>query len=270
MKRIPPLNTTIYWSNWNKPTCIDSSVKVWSSSLNLFLSLSTPQDPKERLGCHPQTGFADITGHPFFRNVDWDLVSVFSVVLKGGRPGLLLTVKYSRIYGFPESLRSIFLFTTSCAVSESGRRVNVSQPAVIFTSVVWQQLGRDRRDLFSQRALGEGQLVTVSGQISLPPPPPHKHKVWAAVQPLACRGSSWDLSSLSRFSDGGGSGLMMGLTFFCDVKTKIHFDDHLQKHLEMFVGAHQKAGGPYDHSRGLNPSTLRVHFFLTTRSRKLL
>lgn len=43
-------------------------------SLTLF-SLSLPQDPKERLGCHPQTGFADIMGHPFFRNVDWELVS---------------------------------------------------------------------------------------------------------------------------------------------------------------------------------------------------
>lgn len=39
------------------------------------LSPLLPQDPKERLGCHPQTGFADIMGHPFFRNVDWDLVS---------------------------------------------------------------------------------------------------------------------------------------------------------------------------------------------------
>lgn len=38
------------------------------------LTISLPQDPKERLGCHPQTGFADIMGHPFFRNVDWDLV----------------------------------------------------------------------------------------------------------------------------------------------------------------------------------------------------
>lgn len=46
--------------------------------LPLFLTLLSPllpQDPKERLGCHPQTGFADIMGHPFFRNVDWDLVS---------------------------------------------------------------------------------------------------------------------------------------------------------------------------------------------------
>lgn len=40
-----------------------------------LLSRLLPQDPKERLGCHPQTGFADIMGHPFFRNVDWDLVS---------------------------------------------------------------------------------------------------------------------------------------------------------------------------------------------------
>lgn len=40
-----------------------------------LLSPSLPQDPKERLGCHPQTGFADINSHPFFRNVDWELVS---------------------------------------------------------------------------------------------------------------------------------------------------------------------------------------------------
>lgn len=28
--------------------------------------------PKERLGCHPQTGFSDIQSHPFFRTIDWD------------------------------------------------------------------------------------------------------------------------------------------------------------------------------------------------------
>lgn len=32
------------------------------------------QNPRERLGCHPQTGFADIMEHPFFRPVDWELV----------------------------------------------------------------------------------------------------------------------------------------------------------------------------------------------------
>lgn len=29
------------------------------------------------MGCHPQTGFADIQGHPFFKNVDWDMVCKF-------------------------------------------------------------------------------------------------------------------------------------------------------------------------------------------------
>uniref|UniRef100_A0A8C5B4Y6 Protein kinase C n=1 Tax=Gadus morhua TaxID=8049 RepID=A0A8C5B4Y6_GADMO len=45
------------------------SVKA-ASVLKGFLN----KDPKERLGCHPQTGFADIMGHPFFRNVDWELM----------------------------------------------------------------------------------------------------------------------------------------------------------------------------------------------------
>lgn len=37
---------------------------------------SDPQDPKERLGCRPQTGFSDIKSHAFFRSIDWDLVSL--------------------------------------------------------------------------------------------------------------------------------------------------------------------------------------------------
>ncbi|XP_019358832.1 PREDICTED: protein kinase C iota type [Gavialis gangeticus] len=51
------------------------SVKA-ASVLKSFLN----KDPKERLGCHPQTGFADIQGHPFFRNVDWDLMEQKQVV----------------------------------------------------------------------------------------------------------------------------------------------------------------------------------------------
>uniref|UniRef100_A0AAY3ZV62 protein kinase C n=1 Tax=Denticeps clupeoides TaxID=299321 RepID=A0AAY3ZV62_9TELE len=51
------------------------SVKA-ASVLKGFLN----KDPKDRLGCHPQTGFADIMGHPFFRNVDWDLMEQKQVV----------------------------------------------------------------------------------------------------------------------------------------------------------------------------------------------
>uniref|UniRef100_A0A672HE51 Protein kinase C n=1 Tax=Salarias fasciatus TaxID=181472 RepID=A0A672HE51_SALFA len=51
------------------------SVKA-ASVLKGFLN----KDPKERLGCHPQTGFADIMGHPFFRNVDWELLEQKQVV----------------------------------------------------------------------------------------------------------------------------------------------------------------------------------------------
>nr|XP_023846340.1 protein kinase C zeta type-like [Salvelinus alpinus] len=52
----------------------------------LLIPLSTPSllrsrhghpragqmDPKERLGCQVQTGFADIKSHTFFRSIDWD------------------------------------------------------------------------------------------------------------------------------------------------------------------------------------------------------
>lgn len=42
------------------------SVKA-ASILKGFLN----KNPKERLGCHPQTGFADIQSHPFFRSITW-------------------------------------------------------------------------------------------------------------------------------------------------------------------------------------------------------
>uniref|UniRef100_A0A8C4Y8M3 protein kinase C n=1 Tax=Gopherus evgoodei TaxID=1825980 RepID=A0A8C4Y8M3_9SAUR len=32
------------------------------------------KDPKERLGCQPETGFSDIKSHTFFRSIDWDLL----------------------------------------------------------------------------------------------------------------------------------------------------------------------------------------------------
>ncbi|XP_068137100.1 protein kinase C iota type isoform X3 [Hyperolius riggenbachi] len=51
------------------------SVKA-ASVLKSFLN----KEPKDRLGCHPQTGFADIQGHQFFRNVDWDMLEQKQVV----------------------------------------------------------------------------------------------------------------------------------------------------------------------------------------------
>lgn len=31
-----------------------------------------PQSPKERLGCHPETGFQDIQTNPFFKTINWE------------------------------------------------------------------------------------------------------------------------------------------------------------------------------------------------------
>ena len=44
---------------------------VWNRARNLLFLFQTPQ---ERLGCDPQTGFADIQSHPFFRQIDWDML----------------------------------------------------------------------------------------------------------------------------------------------------------------------------------------------------
>ena len=43
-----------------------------SSILNGFLN----KNPVDRLGCRIQTGFADITNHPFFKTLDWEMVSI--------------------------------------------------------------------------------------------------------------------------------------------------------------------------------------------------
>ncbi|XP_063087415.1 protein kinase C iota type-like [Cavia porcellus] len=47
------------------PGCL--SVEA-ASVLHAFLN----KDPKQRLGCRPPTGLADIQNHPFFHDVDWD------------------------------------------------------------------------------------------------------------------------------------------------------------------------------------------------------
>lgn len=39
-----------------------------------LMSCLSPQNPTERLGCHPQTGFQDIVSHAFYKTIDWELV----------------------------------------------------------------------------------------------------------------------------------------------------------------------------------------------------
>ena len=54
-----------------KPIRIPRSLSVKASScIKGFLN----KDPRERLGCHLQTGFGDIMSHLFFRAINWDAV----------------------------------------------------------------------------------------------------------------------------------------------------------------------------------------------------
>uniref|UniRef100_A0A8P0TUZ6 Protein kinase C zeta n=1 Tax=Canis lupus familiaris TaxID=9615 RepID=A0A8P0TUZ6_CANLF len=74
----PDMNTEDYLFQviLEKPIRIPRFLSVKASHvLKGFLN----KDPKERLGCRPQTGFSDIKSHAFFRSIDWDLV-------KHGRP----------------------------------------------------------------------------------------------------------------------------------------------------------------------------------------
>ncbi|XP_048580681.1 protein kinase C iota type isoform X3 [Nematostella vectensis] len=52
-----------------KPIRIPRSLSVKAASI---LKGYLNKNPTERLGCHPQTGFADITSHAFFRTVSWE------------------------------------------------------------------------------------------------------------------------------------------------------------------------------------------------------
>ncbi|KAI1231501.1 hypothetical protein IHE44_0007954 [Lamprotornis superbus] len=68
----PDMNTEDYLFQviLEKPIRIPRFLSVKASHvLKGFLN----KDPKERLGCQPQTGFADIKSHTFFRSIDWDL-----------------------------------------------------------------------------------------------------------------------------------------------------------------------------------------------------
>uniref|UniRef100_A0AAZ3NTV5 protein kinase C n=1 Tax=Oncorhynchus tshawytscha TaxID=74940 RepID=A0AAZ3NTV5_ONCTS len=67
----PDMNTEEYLFQviLEKTIRIPRSLSVKAASvLKGFLN----KDPKERLGCQDQTGFADIKSHTFFRSIDWD------------------------------------------------------------------------------------------------------------------------------------------------------------------------------------------------------
>ena len=87
------------------------------------------QNPIERLGCHPQTGFADITSHVFFRTVDWEQVcwkwllptaffcsligriktSCFKVEVPGINNFIVISKKYIQFCTFVNLFMSAFL-----------------------------------------------------------------------------------------------------------------------------------------------------------------
>lgn len=69
----PDMNTEDYLFQviLEKPIRIPRSLSVKAANvLKGFLN----KDPKERLGCIPQTGFSDIKCHTFFRSIDWHLL----------------------------------------------------------------------------------------------------------------------------------------------------------------------------------------------------
>ena len=74
-----------------KPIRIPRSLSVKASScLKGFLN----KNPKDRLGCHLQTGFADIMGHLFFRLIDWEAVCTCSILfIWDGKPRYTERVK---------------------------------------------------------------------------------------------------------------------------------------------------------------------------------
>lgn len=75
----PDMNTEDYLFQviLEKPIRIPRFLSVKASHvLKGFLN----KDPKDRLGCQLQTGFADIKSHTFFRSIDWDMLEKKQVV----------------------------------------------------------------------------------------------------------------------------------------------------------------------------------------------
>ena len=57
------------------------SVKA-ASILKGFLN----KNPADRLGCHKETGFMEIMSHPFFKTIEWELVSTITIAVESQSP----------------------------------------------------------------------------------------------------------------------------------------------------------------------------------------
>merc|ERR1719233_2546049 len=58
-------------SSWKKTTRIPRSLSVKAASiLKGFLN----KNPADRLGCHRDSGFAEIMTHAFFKTIEWELL----------------------------------------------------------------------------------------------------------------------------------------------------------------------------------------------------
>ena len=69
----PHLNLTLLFAVILEKTIrIPRSLSVKAASiLKGFLN----KNPADRLGCHKETGFMEIMSHPFFKTIEWELVS---------------------------------------------------------------------------------------------------------------------------------------------------------------------------------------------------
>ncbi|XP_021564232.1 protein kinase C zeta type, partial [Carlito syrichta] len=65
------------WMSWTPAVILEKPIRIprfLSVKASHVLKGFLNKDPKERLGCRPQTGFSDIKSHAFFRSIDWDLL----------------------------------------------------------------------------------------------------------------------------------------------------------------------------------------------------
>lgn len=66
----PLLCWCLMHKNQLKPSCIEVSTGKRKTSFDE--SQTFLQNPQERLGCHPQSGFSDIQSNNFFKTINWE------------------------------------------------------------------------------------------------------------------------------------------------------------------------------------------------------